>query len=233
MDIAVGDAARRLGISEPRVRQLLGDGALRGRRLGRAWLVDSDDVARLQGHRRRPGRPPGPRRAWSVVDLLRGGAAPWLSASERSQVRSQLVRAGERDADGWRSILRGRNELRPVRAHPAAVARLGELGDALESGPAEAMRRGFDLVVVGDPRPEFYLPDSRWNEVARALALQAGEEGDVLLRHPIAVWPFEDRDAVCDAALAADLLDSPEPRAVRAGRLRLNELLEDFVRRSG
>ncbi|WP_179500775.1 helix-turn-helix domain-containing protein [Nocardioides daedukensis] len=60
MDIAVKEAAQRLGVSESRIRQLLVAGDLHGRRMGRAWLIDSDDVARLQGQQRRPGRPVGP-----------------------------------------------------------------------------------------------------------------------------------------------------------------------------
>ena len=52
MEIAVPDAAARLGVSEPRVRQLLASGDLAGRRLGRSWLVSDESVARLQHNRR-------------------------------------------------------------------------------------------------------------------------------------------------------------------------------------
>lgn len=228
MDIAVKDAAERLGLSESRIRQFLMAGELRGRRVGRAWLVDSDDVARLQGQRRRSGRPAGPKRAWAIVEMLSGGSAPWLSPSERSQVRSYIGRLDEPDADEWRSILRGRSELRPVRAHPAAVTRLRELDDVLSAGPAEAVRRGFDLVVVGEPRPEFYMPISAWDRVARRLALQPSHDADLIIRHPLKVWPFQ-HGAVSDAIIAADLLDSAEPRAIRAGQSRLNQLLKDII----
>lgn len=229
MDIAVEEAAQRLGVSESRIRQLLNAGDLSGRRIGRAWLVDGDDVARLQGQQRRAGRPVGPKRAWAIVDLLSGGSGPWLSYSERSQVRSYVARLDEPSADEWRSILRGRNEVRPVRAHPAALARLAQLDQVLVSGPAEAARRGFDLVAVGEPRPEFYLPIIEWSQISRSLALQPSNDADLVIHHPVAVWPFDGRDAVPDAAIAADLLDSAEPRAVRAGQLRLNELLQDLV----
>lgn len=230
MEIAVKDAARRLGLSESRIRQFLIVGDLRGRRVGRAWLVDSADVARLQGQHRRTGRPAGPKRAWAIIDLLSGGSAPWLSPSERSQVRSYVTRLEEPDQDEWRSILRGRSELRPVRAHPAAVARLGKLESVLPAGPAEAARRGFDLVVDGDSLPEFYMPISAFAQVARSLALQPSHDADLIVRHPVMIWPFDNREAIPDAAIAADLLQSAEPRAVRAGELRLNELLRDVVR---
>jgi len=230
MEIAVKDAAHRLGLSESRVRQLLVAGDLNGRRVGHVWLVDSGDVARLHGHRRRSGRPVGPKRAWAIVDLLSGGSAPWLSYSERSQVRSYVARLNEPSADEWRSILRGRSKSRPVRGHPAAVARLGEFDQALTAGPAEAVRRGFDLVAVAEPRPEYYIQLSEWASISESLALQPSRDANLIVRHPVMVWPFDGRDAVPDAAIAADLLDSAEPRAVRAGQVRLNELLRSAGR---
>jgi excisionase family DNA binding protein len=233
MDITVKDAAQRLGVSESRIRQLLAAGDLSGRRIGRAWLVDGDDVARLQGQQRPPGRPLGPKRAWAVIDLLSGGSAPWLSYSERSQVRSHAARLEEPEADEWRGLLRGRSELRPVRAHPAAVARLGKFDHVLLAGPAEAARRGFDLVAAGESRPEFYMPTREWGDIARDLVLQPSLDGSVIIRHPMLVWPFEGRNAVPDAAIAADLLYSADPRAVRAGQLRLNELLDDLRKDMG
>lgn len=230
MDISVKEAGQRLGVSESRIRQLLGAGDLRGRRIGRTWLVDGDDVARLQGQRRLPGRPVGPKRAWAIIDLLDGGRAPWLSYSERSQVRSYLARLDEPDADEWRSVLRGRSEVRPVRAHPAVVARLGQFDGVLPTGVAEAVRRGFDLVAVAEVKPEFYMTIEEWGRLARPLVLLPSFDANVVIKHPRIVWPFEGRGAVPDAAIAADLLQSAEPRAVRAGQLRLNELLAEVAR---
>ena len=227
MDVAVRDAAERLGVSESRIRQLLAAGDLNGRRLGRAWLVDGDDVARLQGQKRRSGRPVGPKRAWAIIDLLSGGNAPWLSYSERSQVRSYVAGLDEPSADDWRGILRGRSELRPVQAHTAAVARLGQFDHVLFTGPGEAVRRRFDLIAAGDPRPEVYMPIKQWGHIARRLALKPSHDANLLVRHPMVVWPFEAREVVPDAAIAADLLHTAEPRAVSAGELRLNELLSD------
>lgn len=228
MDITIRDAAQRLNVSEPRVRQLLRAGDLRGRRLGRAWLIDADDVARLQSQRRPSGRPLGPKRAWALIDLMSGGKAPWLSYSERSQVRGLARSLDPQDADQWRGILRGRTELRPVQAHPAAVDRLARSDGALLTGPAEAMRRGFDLVASGRQRTEIYLHLDEWDSLEHSLALRPSHEGNLLIRHPMVVWPFDGRETVPDAAIAADLLNSPEPRVVRAGELVLNELLRRF-----
>jgi hypothetical protein len=42
-------------------------------------------------------------------------------------------------------------------------------------------------------------------------------------------WPFGERMEMPDSVLAAGLLDSPEPRAIRAGAERLNELLKEHL----
>ena len=44
MDIAVHEAAVRLGVHPTRVRQLVRSGDLVGHRIGRMWLVDPQDV---------------------------------------------------------------------------------------------------------------------------------------------------------------------------------------------
>lgn len=77
------------------------------------------------------------------------------------------------------------------------------------------------------------MPAKEWGHIARSLALRPSHDANLVIRHPMLVWPFEGRDAVPDAAIAADLLYDAEPRAVRAGQLRLNELLNDLRRDMG
>lgn len=231
MEIAVKDAAQRLGVNESRVRQLLLAGDLVGRRLGRSWLVDSDDVARLEGQRRRAGRPMGPSRAWALLNLLGGGSAPWLSYSARSQVRSYMARVDDPDADLWRAMLRGRNRVVRVQAHPAALQRLRVAEGVLPAGPDEAAQRGFDLVSLTEAVSEFYVEPEQWASFARRLAVrQANEQPNLIVRLPQGVWPFQDQHEVQDSAIAADLLESAEPRAVTAGARRLGELLRAWRR---
>ena len=45
-EMTVADAARKLGVSEQRTREMLRGGELRGRQLGRSWLVDANSVQR-------------------------------------------------------------------------------------------------------------------------------------------------------------------------------------------
>ncbi|WP_208322845.1 helix-turn-helix domain-containing protein [Mumia sp. ZJ1417] len=231
VEIVVSEAAERLGVGPSRVRQLLNAGDLQGRRAGRDWLVSADDVARLQGQRRRPGRPLGPLRAWGLLDLLEGGAAPWLSYSARSQVRSSMSRLRDVGADHWRSMLRGRSRVVRVVAHPAAIPRLLARPEVHAAGAVEAVRRGFDLVALESQRDEVYVPSEEWPALKKSLTLRdagPGEEASLVVRMPERVWPFDSPGGVSDAALAADLLEAAEPRAVSAGDRRLSELLREW-----
>jgi len=231
MEIAVKDAAQRLGITESRVRQLLHAGDLAGRRVGRSWLVAAEDVARLERQHRRPGRPIGPLRAWGLLDILNGGNAPWLSYSARSQVRSYMARLQDADGDEWRAVLRGRSHVIRAQAHPAALRRLQDADGVLPAGAAQAMQRGFDLVSFEEAIPEVYLQPEQWSTIAPALAIREDSpQANLLVRLPRGVWPFEGCNSVPDPAIAADLLEAPEPRAARAGAIRLDELLGSRLR---
>jgi len=224
MEIEVKEASRRLGINDSRVRQLLRAGDLRGRHVGNSWLILADDVARLERSGRRPGRPLAPKRAWAMIDLLEGGGARWLSDSARSQVRNRLENLDEPGANDWIALLRGRSRVLDVVGHPAALDRLGRADGVRVAGAVAG--RGFDLVALADPVPEYYVPEERWDQLAGSLALHESREPNVRIRIPREVWPFpESGDSIPDAALAADLLESPEPRSVSAGGERLNQLL--------
>ena len=233
MEIGVKEAAERLGIDPSRVRQLLRAGELPGRQIGREWLVAAEDVARLESQQRLRGRPLGPRRAWGLLDLLAGGSAPWLSPVARSQVRASVEKLEGADADRWRAALRGRSELLPCQAHPSAIPRLLRDEGVRPAGENLAADRGFDLVIAGrevDMRAgleinQVYVELDRWPALARALAIRAAPgQANLVVMLPKIVWPFEGHGEVPDSVLAADLLESAEPRAVRAGALMLNEL---------
>lgn len=225
MEIEVKEASRRLGVDDSRIRQLLRAGTLRGRRVGNSWVVLVDDVARLEQNPLRAGRPLASRRAWAALDLLGSGRAPWLSDSSRSQVRTHLRRLDEPAPQIWLSLLRSRSDVVRALAHPAALRRLADIDGARRAGASEAAGRGFDLVVLGDVLPEFYLEASAWPRVARSLAIRESSEPNLVVRIPKGVWPFGGAAEVSDAALAADLLESAEPRAIAAGASHLNELL--------
>lgn len=224
MEIEVKEASRRLGINDSRVRQLLRAGDLRGRHVGNSWLILADDVARLERSDRRPGRPLAPKRAWAVIDLLESGGASWLSDSARSQVRNRLANLDEPGPNEWIALLRGRSRVVEVVGHPAALDRLRQADGVRVAGAVGG--RGLDLVALADPVLECYVAEERWAQLASSLALRESLEPNVRMRIPREVWPFSEfGDSVPSAALAADLLESPEPRSVSAGSERLNQLL--------
>lgn len=233
MEIDVKEAARRLGVNDSRVRQLLRAGDLRGRRLGNVWVIPAEEVARLERSGRRRGRPLAPRRAWALLDLLDRRRAPWLSDSARSQVRRYLDHLVDPEPDDWRAALRGRSRVLDVVAHPASIARLRQVDGVHPAGQEAAIGRAFDVVALDEPLPEFYVAADEWPGVSRSLALREGAGANVRIRVPNDVWSFADAASsgervVGDAVLAADLLESGEPRSVAAGAVRLGELLTDW-----
>ncbi|MGQ0630279.1 MAG: helix-turn-helix domain-containing protein [Sporichthyaceae bacterium] len=234
MDLSVAEAAERMGVDRSRVEQLLWSGRLAGRRAGRIWLVDGQSVADAQVHPSPPGRPMAPVRAWALLDLVAGGSAPWLPAVARSQVRARISGLAQADAAAWRALLRARSHVLQVRVHPGAVrSLLGDLGaEGFAAGSARAVELGADLVDL-DPRHEVYVRSERWAVVAgRWHAHESAVDANLRVRLPRDVWPFGEGDAaiaaVVRAAVAADLLESAEPRAVAAGLAMLRDLLEQY-----
>ena len=222
MEYGVGDAAARLGLDASRVRQLLRSGILAGRRVGSVWLVDGDSLAGAAAQPRLPVRPLAPARAWALLDLLDGGAAADLSAVARSQVRALIRSLAGSDPPRWRAALRGRADVRACQVHPAAVDRLRHEPGVLVAGPDKAAEHGLDLVAV-DAVVELYVRPDRWPALSAQYRAQPSRSSANLIVHlPRAGhWPESELPR---AALAADCVDSPEPRAESAGAAMLNNL---------
>lgn len=219
-DVSVAEAASQLGVDPSRVRQLLRSGALPGRRLGRDWAVPAEAVAALRDRPIGPGRPPAPRRAWAILDLLDGGKALWLDPVARSHVRTHARALAGADADAWQLALRGREDRFSVAGHRSAITRLLGAPNVWLAGPAVAASVGADLVVA-EAVPEVYVRSESWERLARSLHLSASPgRPDIWVRVPRQVWPFPPAGPG-RAALAASLLDG-EWRAARAAAEVLN-----------
>ena len=228
MDLSVEQAAQRLRVDESRVRRLLREGRLAGHRFGGSWVVDGDDVARLEslsprgGEPRPVGRPMSAQRAWGLLELLDGGRAPWLSPVARSQVRAQARALAGADASRWRAALHARSDLRRVGVHPAAIARLQAEPGVLVAGPGEAAARGLDLVALG-AQPELYVRRDAWQDLVVRYALdEHSSRPSLMVRVPRGGWwPADGELSV--PVLAADLLENAEPRAVNAAARELKD----------
>jgi excisionase family DNA binding protein len=55
--IGTSEAARRLGISARRVAAMIEQGVLPAQKIGKTWVIDETDIAKLAKKERRPGRP--------------------------------------------------------------------------------------------------------------------------------------------------------------------------------
>lgn len=218
MDLSAGEAAAVLNVSAVRARQLLRSGDLPARRVGRTWVVRSEDVHALAVSARPSGRALSPARAWGVLDLFDGGGAPWLDASARSKMRSVARTFPGRSAPQLASLLRNRAVVHRVRLHPSAVRRVTALAGAVPAGPRLAAERGADLVVV-DEVPEIYLDERGWDAVVARYRPEDRADGpNLVVRVPTGSFGPPVTGSATPAVLAADLLGSAEPRAASAGR---------------
>ncbi len=211
-------AAEELRVSPRRVRQMLADGVFSAERVGRAWVIDAEDLRQV-GHRRpEVGRPWSPRSAWAVLELA-DGEEPDLSPVERSRARKRL-------AQGLESVagrLGARAERRRFYAHPGVLDRLAEAPAVVRAGISAAVEHGADL-VAGDGF-EGYLRAGDLDEFVSRFGLDdKAARPNVWLRIVSdVVWPFRpSQRAAGRAVIAVDLLESADPRARRAGA----ELLE-------
>jgi len=117
-NVSVAEAARRLGVSVPRIHQRIEDGSLRAERIGSQWVVD--ELSLLQAaERRTPGRPLSTRSAWAVIAMAEGDrkALAELAAVERARAATRLekllahaVATPQRETDTRRSA----SELRAL-----------------------------------------------------------------------------------------------------------------------
>lgn len=222
-DMSVAEASVALGVDASFVRRMLRSGALRGRHLGRAWVVSGEALAELQERRVGAGRPLSPRRAWAMLSIVDGGRPDWISPVARSQVRAKLRQLHGADARVWRGALRSREDRHALSGHRSAVARLADIRDVWRAGVGAASMVGADLMVA-EAVPEFYVREDRWELIASKLHLvPASGRPDAYVRVPRGMWPFGS-EGPHSAVLAASLVDSSDWRAVRAGADVLNNL---------
>lgn len=211
--LGVVEAAAELGVSARRVRQMLADGVLAGERVGRAWVIDSNDLRQVEHRRPEVGRPWSPVSAWAVLALA-DGENPDLSPVERSRARKRLAQG----LDAVVGRLSARAGLRRFYAHPSALDRLAEAPAVVRGGISAAAEHGADLVVVGGF--EGYVRAGEADKLVAEFGLddEAGRPNVVLRVVDDAVWPFRPGQVAAGrAVVAVDLLDADDPRSRRAG----------------
>lgn len=211
--LGVAEAAAELGVSPRRVRQMLADGVLAGERVGRAWVIEPEQLRQVEQRRPEVGRPWSPVSAWAVLALA-DGEDPDLPPVERSRAKKRLAQGLDRVA--------GRLDARAARrrfyAHPGVLGRLADAPGVVRGGISAAAEHGEDL-VVGE-RFEGYVRAGDLDDLVSQFGLDdQAARPNVLLRTVYdAVWPFQPGQIWAGRAIVAvDLLESDEPRSRRAG----------------
>jgi hypothetical protein len=211
----VTQAAERLEVSPRRVRQLLAQGSLVGRQLGRDWAVDPRSLARHPVRRRSVGRPWHPSAAWAVLRVAYGDQLD-MSPVDRSRAQHRLSQHG---LSGLVARLRSRADEYRCYAHPAAIERLNRDTSVVRGGVSAVDEHNIDLVVTG--AAELYVQRRHHAELADRYALDPDAERPNVILHVVDddAWPFGDSVEVAPwPVVAVDLLDADDERSRRAGQ---------------
>jgi len=214
-EYSVGEASQALGVSDRRVRAMIKDGVLAGRRSGGRWLVRMNDVEERLRRRGRAGRPLSQRNAWALLSKLSGGEWPALPAWDRSRLQRKLAK---RSLLSLASELRGRAEPRLFRADPRVLDRIRAEPAFVRSGVSAAAEYDVDLRAPGVA--EGYISRDQLDGLVYRYALRPAVVADAnLVLHLFDGSVPGTADGIAPvAAVALDLMESADARSQRAGR---------------
>jgi hypothetical protein len=175
---------------------------------GNRVVLDNNLLARL---RRRPtGRPMSARNAWAVLAIISGDRPTFVDRSKLSRLR-RLARDKQHVLDALR-YSEPRSRLHRYDFFPAQLTQLSELlpfttGLAAKL-PELHLEGGGNLL-------DAYVSEDTLNDIERRFhpALNQARP-NVQLRVPSLAWVLD--HGVSRPVVAADLLDDPDPRVVRA-----------------
>jgi excisionase family DNA binding protein len=220
--MSVEEAAKQLGVVPQRVRALIHAGRLRASKLGRAWVMELEDVRALENSRH-PGRPVSAANAWAVLALLGGSDPSWVDPAVRSRLRRRM-----RDAS-WveEALLRAeqRSNNHSYRFLPADIPKIGAEYGVVLTGLA-APDPDLDVVVSQNEFDGYVKRDALADIQKRFHPSRASAGPNALLRVPSHPWVLKIGRVAPAAVKAADLLDHEDPRVARAARNLLRRLLQ-------
>lgn len=214
-EYSVSEASRALGVSDRRVRAMVRDGVLAGRRSGARWLIRRADVEQRRRRAARPGRPMGERNAWALLSKLSGGGWPALRPWDRSRLQRKLAQGS---LLSLANKLRARAEPRLFRADSRVLEHIRSDPAFVRSGVSAAAEYGVDLRAPGVV--EAYVHRDQLGALVYRYALRPAAIADAnLVLHLVDGSVPRTADGVAPvAAVALDLLESGDARSQRAGR---------------
>jgi excisionase family DNA binding protein len=206
--IDVRGAAKRLGVSPRRVRQLLEGGLLNGERMGGAWLVSAADVERRLRRPSPVGQPLGQAVAWAVLAQIEGRDESWWQPSRlHPEERARVARHAQRPFDELAPLLVRRASVERRYVHPGLLAGLAADEAALEGGSRAAAAQG--AAVAEEQVRQLYVRGSAAGPLMSDTQAVVSNEPNVIFQMvDDDRWPFTDSDSwVWPSVAVLDLYD--------------------------
>lgn len=212
--VPVSDAARRLGVSEQRVRAMISAGKMEAEKAAGAWWIPAQSLARVAAAGSCGGRLFGVASAWALLLIASGEPAESVSAKVRWRVSVALKEHGLAAAFpklGHRAVRHA------FEAHPGELPRLAHSDELMMGGVSAAAAHRLNL--QGGKEVEAYVPAGAVERLVQRHGLDRGGEANVVLRAvPDDMWSLLHRPLAPLAAVLADLAEHPDARARRVAR---------------
>ncbi len=221
--MSVGDAARSLAVSEPRVRQLLKSQSLVGEQIGSRWVVDRASIQARAAQKPAAGRPLGPGACWALLHALSSvdqhfaGEWSWRNAVADRGLRHRLKMFAAQHPPGaeWNELLRRRAASHRFWAHPDVSPHLSRDPHVSVGGARAVAASGHDLSPGGDWLG--YLPAAELPALIGRYALEPDPAGSVLVmaipsQADAGNLPLQGAPVPLIVAMV-DLLGSPDSRS--------------------
>lgn len=225
--ITTRDAARRLGVSESRVRNMIAAGQLRTIRTdGRSRLIVADSVKKAKTLRGRSGRPYSPGMAMGALFMLSRITPGWLTSQQRYRLKTSLL-----DCDGLQLVGKVRSRA-VIKEYWVGESAMTELREHMRiSGAHDGVRAVFRLPAVD--MLEGYVTEEELPKLEREFRLFETISSTSNLRLHIADILPDGEGAMPLAVCATDLAESADTREMREGVNALNDMLRSFKERKG
>ncbi|MEO7803736.1 MAG: helix-turn-helix domain-containing protein [Actinomycetota bacterium] len=209
-EITVQEAARRLSISEQRVRALLQAGRLDGHKVGRSWILDGIPDAARRGQ---AGRPLKASNSWALLALLSGERPSWVDPT----VLARLKRRARNHEVAIRGLRYGELRSRVYRWYvlPSDIAKLVGGFSLVLSGLSVAHLE-LNVISVGQ-QLDAYADQNQLHKIEQRFRPdREPDKANLILRVPSHPWILSHFDEAPLAVIAADLIDDEDPRVAGA-----------------